>query len=411
MIRKRNVIIVALIVVAVFFFTIHYLLKYLPTLDNVVKTNSKIENAIYEEFKILPKFYKEVQQHLGATKTDEFLENVKDVMNLALQDVNVKEVWKEANSWPSSNQLTNISSPSIGKLMYALKHAWIIHADIDTRGTQLKLLINLMGDQQCVFKPKWYDKEKLIEGPVYSGKDRYGSEIVAFYLSVLLEKPLTPVSVERTISLRHDILPVATRRLVNTSFVKNSKTCIYGKCLYCKKEDPICGDAQDKLTGAVIFNVKKTFSNYRSPWQRTYKKSKLATWQTDPDYCKIVRDKLSKKRIQDLIDTAIFDFLIQNGDRHHYETLDDTVVWVDNGKGLGNPHVQHIDILAPLYQCCTIRQQTWKALLNLAGGNLSKYLRLMPDIENILTESHLKSMEERLLLVFAAVEFCKKKGS
>lgn len=65
-----------------------------------------------------------------------------------------------------------------------------------------------------------------------------------------------------------------------------------------------------------------------------------------------LKNKLSQKRLLDLIDTAIFDFLIQNGDRHHYETFADTVVWIDNGKGLGNPHVQHMDILAPLYQCC-----------------------------------------------------------
>lgn len=43
---------------------------------------------------------------------------------------------------------------------------------------------------------------------------------------------------------------------------------------------------------------------------------------------------------------------MQNGDRHHYETLNDKVILLDNGKGLGNPYVHHIDILAPLYQCC-----------------------------------------------------------
>lgn len=65
-----------------------------------------------------------------------------------------------------------------------------------------------------------------------------------------------------------------------------------------------------------------------------------------------VRSQLSENRILDLIDTSIFDFLIQNGDRHHYETLKDKVLLFDNGKGLGNPHVHHLDILAPLYQCC-----------------------------------------------------------
>lgn len=49
---------------------------------------------------------------------------------------------------------------------------------------------------------------------------------------------------------------------------------------------------------------------------------------------------------------AIVDFLLQNGDRHHYETFEDRTILLDNGKGLGNPYVDHIDILAPFYQCC-----------------------------------------------------------
>lgn len=51
----------------------------------------------------------------------------------------------------------------------------------------------------------------------------------------------------------------------------------------------------------------------------------------------------------------------------------------------------------------------WQALLSLAGGALSKYMRLMPDIQNVLTEPHLRAMEHRLRLVFATVEFCKER--
>lgn len=61
---------------------------------------------------------------------------------------------------------------------------------------------------------------------------------------------------------------------------------------------------------------------------------------------------LTNKRILNLIDVAIFDFLIQNGDRHRYEVYKDKIVMLDNGKGLGNPMLDEMDILAPLYQCC-----------------------------------------------------------
>lgn len=409
MFRKKTVFFIALIVVSTFFLTLRYLLTILPGTESEVKGNSElIQESIYSRLNSLPDLYRSPQK-FNNSKIDAFLNNIRTDNSLKLDISDLKELWQEVQSWPSKNQLANISSPNLGKIMFAMKYTPIISTDIDSRGTQLKILLNLQGDQQVVFKPKWYSKDKVIEGPVYAGKDRYGSEIVAFYLSVLLDKPLTPLSVERTLSLKNDILPVATKRLFNTSFERSNKTCIYGRCFYCKKEDPICEKENNLLTGAVIFNIKKTFSNYRSPWQRTYKKGKKAPWEDDLNYCKIVRGKLTRKRIFDLVDTAIFDFLIQNGDRHHYETLDDTVVWIDNGKGLGNPYVHHLDILAPLYQCCIIKEKMWKSLLSLRGGNLRALLKLMPDIDNFLTEAHLKAMEERLLLIFAAVEYCKHK--
>lgn len=122
---------------------------------------------------------------------------------------------------------------------------------------------------------------------MYAGKDRHGSEILGFYLSVLLNKPFTPLSVERTISIKAEVLPVATKRLLDTSFRKNNKSCIYGKCFFCKKEDPLCENDGSSTTGAVIFNIKTILSNHRSPWQRTYKKGKNAMWQEFPEsYCK-----------------------------------------------------------------------------------------------------------------------------
>jgi len=386
------------------------LFTVLPGTETEVIKYSKIEKAIYEELKLLSAFYT-TPQIVNNSQVNIFLNNIKIQKGLRLEYLELKELWRETELWPTKDQLINISSPNLGNLMYAMKYATIIKADVDTRGTQLKLILNLMGDQQVVFKPKWYHKEKIIEGPVYAGKDRYGSEIVAFYLSVLLKKPLTPMSVERILSVKRDILPVATRRLLNTTFERNNKTCIYGKCFYCKREDPICETETNGLTGAVIFNIKKSFSNYRSPWQRTYKKGKRAPWEENPNYCNVVKEKLTKKRLFDLIDTSIFDFLMQNGDRHHYETLDDTVVWIDNGKGLGNPYMQHLDILAPLYQCCMLREKMWKSLLSLAGGHLTKLLKYMPNIQNILTDAHMKAMEERLLLIFATVEFCKHKNN
>lgn len=62
-------------------------------------------------------------------------------------------------------------------------------------------------------------------------------------------------------------------------------------------------------------------------------------WEHDNEYCKKVRMTTMYSRgprLLDLIDTCIFDFLIDNGDRHHYEVFKSynhsIVLFLDNGK-------------------------------------------------------------------------------
>lgn len=137
-------------------------------------------------------------------------------------------------------------------------------------------------------------------------------------------------------------------------FLENdSRICLYGKCFYCKPTEAVCGNKTHFVEGVVLYQVSGPLAKHKSPWQRTYKDGQKAMWEhSDSNYCNYVKTKLSHGRILDLIDAAIFDFLIQNGDRHHYETRMNRVVLIDNGKGFGNPSIDFIDILAPLYQCC-----------------------------------------------------------
>lgn len=127
---------------------------------------------------------------------------------------------------------------------------------------------------------------------------------------------------------------------------------MYGKCFYCNEDESVCGDGDNLLEGVLLFLVPGTLEKHRSPWQRTYKDTQLAPWEDTADFCSGIKGKFTYVRMLDFVDMAIFDFLIQNGDRHHFETRDDRIVLIDNGKGFGNPTVDHIDILAPLYQCC-----------------------------------------------------------
>lgn len=70
------------------------------------------------------------------------------------------------------------------------------------KGTQLKLVFEVEGNQEFIFKPAWYKRNRLIEGPVYSGKDRHNSEIMGFYLGAILNLRWTPMVVGRMVNLK-----------------------------------------------------------------------------------------------------------------------------------------------------------------------------------------------------------------
>lgn len=65
----------------------------------------------------------------------------------------------------------------------------------------------------------------------------------------------------------------------------------------------------------------------------------MLRWEQDFNYCDQIRKiNIYKKgnRLLDLIDAAVFDYLIGNADRHHYEVFadfpDSIVILLDNGK-------------------------------------------------------------------------------
>lgn len=74
------------------------------------------------------------------------------------------------------------------------------------------------------------------------------------------------------------------------------------------------------------------------------------------------------RRLLDLMDMAVIDFLMGNMDRHHYETFkifgnNTFPLHLDHGRGFGRPFHDEISILAPILQCCMIRQSTLGILL------------------------------------------------
>lgn len=330
---------------------------------------------------------------------------------------NVTVVWDIVHWWPDDNEIYPPNDGTMGQLIQALKAEQIVSAKNSPKGTQLKLLLTLVGNQKVIFKPKWYERNAIIDGPVYSGKDRFNAEIFGFYLGSLLNMRWTPVAVGRKLNMKeiYDKADRPLRRTMTVDVLPNENRtdiCVFGKCFYCKESEPVCGDENGLLEGAILQVIPGTLAKYRSPWQRTYKDNQKAEWEDNMNYCGSVKEKYTQTRILDLVDASIFDFILQNGDRHHYETRNERIVLIDNGKGLGNSNYDFLDILAPLYQCCILRRSTWERLLVFSGGTLTELIdqiSRMDDSYPLLTPAHYRAVNRRFLLIFSAVEFCFQK--
>lgn len=95
------------------------------------------------------------------------------------------------------------------------------------------------------------------------------------------------------------------------------------------------------------------------------------------------------RRLLDLVDLHIMDYLIGNQDRHHYETfavftdIPSYAIHLDNGRAyvfalrarkytsafsFGKTDFDDDDILMPLRQCCVIRPSTLDTLLTFYKG-------------------------------------------
>ncbi|KAJ9582458.1 hypothetical protein L9F63_003151, partial [Diploptera punctata] len=334
------------------------------------------------------------------------------------------ELWNTANKWVGPREIVPVRAPHLGSVLRTLCSTKIIQAEnAQHHGTQLKLMLTLLGNQKAVFKPQWYSRSKVIGGPVYAGKDRHNAEVAAFHLSTLLGLRRSPLTVGRKINLRREVMPVATTDLLDTFYQEGNNTCFYGVCYFCGPNEPVCAQ-KDVMEGALIMWLPAEYKlkKHRSPWQRTYKAQTVARWEVDKDYCKKVKamklyNPNNGPRLLDLIDAAIFDFLIDNGDRHHYDVFENKFfgtyyILKDETyrcMRFGNPYRDHLDILAPLYQCCMLRKSTWDRLQLFSGNSLSISLEALlqhSHISPVLTPEHLEALDRRLLSVFATVEMC-----
>ncbi|XP_062308137.1 extracellular serine/threonine protein kinase FAM20C [Osmerus eperlanus] len=149
---------------------------------------------------------------------------------------------------------------------------------------------------------------------------------------------------------------------------------------------------------------------------------RVSRWEVDPDYCDEVKqtppyDRGS--RLLDIMDMKIFDFLMGNMDRHHYETFEKFgnetfIIHLDNGRGFGKYSHDELSILVPLSQCCRVRRSTHLRLQLLAKqeyllSSLMEESLLHDRLSPILIQPHLHAMDRCLRLVLQVLDGCLEK--
>ncbi|XP_020284605.1 extracellular serine/threonine protein CG31145 [Pseudomyrmex gracilis] len=323
-------------------------------------------------------------------------------------------------------ELYPADSKYVDQLLHEMATKPILHVVQKEGGTQLKLVIDYGDNMQALFKPMRFPREQqtLPNHFYFTDFERHTAEIASFHLDRLLGfRRAMPVT-GRTLNVTTEIYQIADGELLKTFFVSPAgNLCFHGKCsYYCDTAHAVCGNP-DTLEGSfAAFLPDKALAvrkAWRHPWRRSYHKRKKAQWEHDSDYCAVVREIPpydEGRRLLDLMDMAVFDFLTGNMDRHHYETFrifgnDTFTLHLDHGRGFGKPFHDETSILAPLLQCCMIRQTTLATLLRFHNGPmpLSAAMRqsmARDPVTPVLWEPHLEALDRRIDIILKAIRLC-----
>ncbi|KAK5641275.1 hypothetical protein RI129_009822 [Pyrocoelia pectoralis] len=330
----------------------------------------------------------------------------------------------------SQHELYGKDDIYVNKLLQEMGTQPIIHVVQKTGGTQLKLIIDYPRGLQALFKPMRFPREQqtLPNHFYFTDFERHNAEIAAFHLDRLLGfRRAMPVT-GRRLNMTTELYQKAEGELLKTFFVSPSDNlCFHGKCTYyCDTSHAICGNP-DMLEGSfAAFLPSKDFAPrkvWRHPWRRSYHKRRKAQWETEANYCSVVREIPpydQGRRLYDLMDMSVFDFLTGNMDRHHYETFklfgnDTFPLHLDHGRGFGKPFHDELSILAPVLQCCMIRQSTLETLLKFHNGPVKLSAALRKSLERdpvapILWEPHLEALDRRVQIILKGIRDCVQKG-
>ncbi|XP_076852940.1 extracellular serine/threonine protein kinase FAM20C isoform X1 [Brachyhypopomus gauderio] len=338
--------------------------------------------------------------------------------------------WLRFHLGMSRYELYSRHSPVVEALLKDLQSQRISSVAMKSGGTQLKLIMTFQNYGQALFKPMKQTREQ--ETPpdffYFSDFERHNAEIAAFHLDRILDFRRVPPVAGRLVNMTREIRDVTRdKKLWRTFFISPANNvCFYGECsYYCSTEHALCGKP-DQIEGSLAaflpdLSLAKR-KTWRNPWRRSYHKRKKAEWEVDPDYCDEVKQTPPYDRgtrLLDIMDMTIFDFLMGNMDRHHYETFEKFgnetfIIHLDNGRGFGKHSHDELSILVPLSQCCRVRRSTYLRLQLLAKeeyrlSSLMEESLLRDRLAPVLIGPHLQALDRRLRLALDVLAECVEK--
>ncbi|CAH2312255.1 extracellular serine threonine kinase FAM20C-like [Pelobates cultripes] len=151
-------------------------------------------------------------------------------------------------------------------------------------GTQLKLLMTFPNYGQALFKPmkQSRDQETPEDFFYFSDFERHNAEIAAFHLDRILDFRRIPPVAGRLVNITKEVRDITTdKKLYRTFYISPANNvCFYGECsYYCSMEHGLCGKP-DLLEGSMAAFLPDSAlakrKSWRSPWRRSYHKSKKA---------------------------------------------------------------------------------------------------------------------------------------
>lgn len=309
----------------------------------------------------------------------------------------------------------------------ALKGACDCTQVVKPSGHHLKLALKMQNFAKAMFKPMRQQRDEETPEDFFYFVDfqRHNAEIAAFHLDRILDFRRVPPVAGRLLNITGEVLQVTHNEDLRGVFFTSpaNNTCFFAKCLYvCKTEYAVCG-TPDMLEGSLSAYLPGLSIAPRisipNPWIRSYTFTGREEWEVNPFFCDTIKQMYpynSGNRLLNIIDMSIFDFLIGNMDRHHYEIFtkfgdEGFLLHLDNARGFGKHSQDEMTILAPLSQCCMIKHSTLLRLQLLARAEfrLSDVMResLQGDpLQPILTEPHLLALDRRLQKVLRVVQRC-----